>query len=339
MFTHKSKPSGTPFAEEPQTKATTMPPLNTSSAPFESNPAAGGGAGSRKRGRDIYSLERFKQVVFGERGFPQLHAMVARNPILMYPPLNVDAVRQRYSEAKGIAAEETNEKSAKDPDEAEAGAPKDGDPESDEVIRNYHHKQLDAFLHLLYEFNHMTFVKLPMNDTLQLLSRCGREAVAHITEFEMHQRMKHHTRLRELRTSHEERHRLRSQLMELEEVQAQAELDRVEAAQRELELMEVDPLNEGDGKPEECAPSYSLNVLEEMKGGERNSSFLDDTHVGTQPEVDAMNGPLPALEENVSDGPAEYDSRGLTAKHEPHPLSEPSLQRSGDDGNPYTDHL
>lgn len=47
-------------------------------------------------------------------------------------------------------------------------------------LSKYHHKQLDTFIRLIYEFNQATFTKLPLNDTIQMLSRCGKEAVAHV---------------------------------------------------------------------------------------------------------------------------------------------------------------
>ncbi len=46
----------------------------------------------------------------------------------------------------------------------------------------------EALISLLYEWNRRAFVKLSMNDTLQILHRIGREAGSHMTDFENQQR-------------------------------------------------------------------------------------------------------------------------------------------------------
>ena len=56
------------------------------------------------------------------------------------------------------------------------------------VSANYHHQQLDAFVATLFEFNHTSFLRLQLKDTLQLLARCGTEAKTHILELERVQR-------------------------------------------------------------------------------------------------------------------------------------------------------
>lgn len=47
----------------------------------------------------------------------------------------------------------------------------------------YHHRQLDAYLGSLYEFNHQVFTSLTLNDLLFQLGKLGRDAAAHVTNF------------------------------------------------------------------------------------------------------------------------------------------------------------
>lgn len=57
------------------------------------------GTESRKRPKDIRGIDRFRQVVYGENGFRRLHAMVCREPVLMYPPPGVAEARRRVQDA------------------------------------------------------------------------------------------------------------------------------------------------------------------------------------------------------------------------------------------------
>lgn len=159
---------------------------------------------SKKRPRDIRGIERFRQVVYSPDGFPRLHAMVQRNPVLMYPIVGVAEARRRVREyEQEVDKIEPPAENMQDADLIELAQKRRRAEErtrsmststapSHQVMEaaTYHHRQLDQLLKLVYEFNHVTFLKLPMTDTLQLLSRCGREAVAHLTEFEVQERLK-----------------------------------------------------------------------------------------------------------------------------------------------------
>ncbi|KAH8611787.1 hypothetical protein ERJ75_000998100 [Trypanosoma vivax] len=242
-------------------------------------PAAAG----RKRPRDIRSIERFRQVIYGDKGLGRFHAMVMRNPILMYPPEGVDAARKSSlsrcsGEAEPKGQEPPKAKSWTDDmdllalleerhaaevdamhevratgvegqdvcglsvEGAEGGACNwtavnvnhkitcEGYNEED--LANYHHRQLDALVGLYYEFNHLTFMKLPMNDTLQLLRRCGREAIAHTIDFESGKRLQRDAYLKELSEVAEEERRLKARELEMQERVLEAELRGAEDASR-----------------------------------------------------------------------------------------------------------
>lgn len=253
-------------------------------------------AGSRKRGRDIRGLERFRRVVYGEDGFRRLHAMVSRNPTLMYSPEGLDAARARVAERRqqqqqpqqgvhdGAAGVETEdvfalfeERRAAEKAETTAMTTTDmgdhaenrgeGTPAApqlpsaaalrdDAELANYHHRQLDSFLRLLYEFNHVSFVKLPMDDTLQLLSRCGKEAVAHVVEYETQVRLKRQARLKELLELQEEKNALSQRRRTMEEAEEARQLAEAEERQAALDLFGLDAHNmlpEGSVGP--CTPT------------------------------------------------------------------------------------
>ncbi|CUF00475.1 Hypothetical protein, putative [Bodo saltans] len=53
---------------------------------------------------------------------------------------------------------------------------------------NYHRTQLNSLVASFYDFNHTQFVKLPVRQTVELLLRCGREAYAHLADFENEER-------------------------------------------------------------------------------------------------------------------------------------------------------
>ncbi|KPI89703.1 hypothetical protein ABL78_1196 [Leptomonas seymouri] len=240
-------------------------------------------AGSRKRGRDIRGLERFRSVVYGENGFRRLHAMAERNPILMYPPEGIEEARARVADRQREAQERRQQqlqpcsnplggdKGEEDvfalfeerraAEEQQDTLPGTALPEgasaepsaplpqrlaslaalrNDEALAKSHHKQLDSFLRLVYELNHVSFVKLPMEDTLQLLSRCGKEAVAHVVEYETQLRLKRQARLRELAELQEEKNKLAKRRMAVEEAEEARLLAAAEQRQAELELLEPD---------------------------------------------------------------------------------------------------
>lgn len=319
MFKHQSNVA---FA------ATTIDPSGTG---LHHLPAAGPAvatvatAGSRKRGRDIRGLDRFRQVIFGENGFPRLHAMAARNPTLMYPPEGIPEARQRvamrqqqqpqadkgpgeldrtgrstgengnggrtvsgprdrpleaddealwamFDERRQAELDEGVEDGSlgnhgSDPADGPqpaatlgSAAPGEGQsphwpdghsPAADEQLANYHHKQLEVFLRMLYEFNHATLVKLPMQDTLSLLARCGKEAVAHVLEREVQLRMAREGKLRELKELRDMREKLRKRT---EQVRADSEERALAEAERRQAMLDEQELHgychEGDGEGE-----------------------------------------------------------------------------------------
>lgn len=57
-----------------------------------------------------------------------------------------------------------------------------------EELATYHRTQLSALVALFYDFNHTQFVKLPVRQTVELLFRCGKEAYAHLADFENEER-------------------------------------------------------------------------------------------------------------------------------------------------------
>lgn len=283
MFKHRDNvryapttldPNGNGFTVQPETVGN-QPPLSLIDEAVSAAPTGGAAvvaAGSRKRRRDIRGIDRFRQVVYGENGFPRLHAMVTRNPMLMYPPEGIAAARARMAQrarehpppadGEDDALWDLFEQRKRAETEAEAGLlPSTSDavaapttpPSSlvDEELAQYHHKQLDAFLKLVYEFNHTTFVKLPMADTVQLLSRCGREAVAHVMEYEMHLRMQREGRLKELRTLHEEEEKLKKRRLDVELLLQSHELEVAEQRQRALEDV-ANPLCTDEGEAQDA---------------------------------------------------------------------------------------
>lgn len=316
-------------------------PVTTAAPPPAA--AAVATAGGRKRGRDIRGLDRFRQVVYGDKGFPRLHAMATRNPVLMYPPEGIPDARQRHHLAQHLQRqrEEEEERASKmakqsnsalnggetaaavvvgpqarsfvaddealwamfderkkaeleaeeaitaasaainnfdpslttivDPPSSLSGGGGGGvdddhdheqalqrryNPLQDEQLANHHHKQLDTFLRLLYEFNHTTFVKLPMQDTLALLSRCGKESVAHVLEFETQLRMAREAKLKELKELKDMKAALRQRaaaVVDEDEEWALAEAERVQAVldleeqKEEGELHVMNPVNHTSG--------------------------------------------------------------------------------------------
>jgi regulator of protease activity HflC (stomatin/prohibitin superfamily) len=269
-------------------------------------------AGSRKRGRDIRGLERFRSVVYGNDGFRRLHGMVARNPTLMYPPDGIEEAQARVAARQREAQEERflQQQQQQQRKSREAVARGDGtstrllgeDGEedvfamfeerktaeqhgadvtgnahnvdsptaapspstlaalrSDEELAKYHHQQLDCFLRLLYEFNHSSFVKLPMEDTLQLLSRCGKEAVAHVVEYETQVRLQRQARIKELKELQAEKTALAQRRLLAEEAEQARLLAAAEQRQAELDLIELDP---ADDQPAEAGVAARAATLE-----------------------------------------------------------------------------
>ncbi|KPA76458.1 hypothetical protein ABB37_07778 [Leptomonas pyrrhocoris] len=298
---------------------------NSSSDDIHNNVFAGPAvaAGSRKRGRDIRGLERFRSVVYGEDGFRRLHAMVARNPVLVYPPEGIEEARARVAGRLRAAQEQQQlqdrcnllsgggtgkaeveedvfalfdeRRAAEQQQQQEDTLPSATLREAaqqpplqqqqqqslsslaalrrDEELAKNHHKQLDSFLRLLYEFNHVSFVKLPMEDTLQLLSRCGKEAVAHVLEYETQVRLKRQVRLRELTELQEEANKLATRRMAAEEAEQARELAAAEQRQAELDLFGLDPAL--DPLPQENADT-NREVQERLAAAPQVHFALDE---------------------------------------------------------------
>lgn len=211
----------------------------------------------QKRARDARGIDKFKQIIYGENGFPRLHAMVERNPILMFPPSSAYSSRRewlRRQESIDSAIQEHFDSTVKqkirtthplqsiapmdsvdvlelveqrkrlETTTASSSSSLESFPKLEEVS-NYHHKQLDSFLKLIYELNHATLLKMPMNDTLRMLSRCGREAVAHLTEFEMRTRLKQAERLEEMQNIRSAKVELVDQQLDMEDAEEALELE------------------------------------------------------------------------------------------------------------------
>ncbi|KAG5509980.1 hypothetical protein GH5_07828 [Leishmania sp. Ghana 2012 LV757] len=274
---------------------------------FDDGPAVA--AGSRKRGRDIRGLDRFRNVVYGEDGFRRLHAMVARNPILMYPPEGIEEARARVSMRKAarenqlpsaperhahhrhplddgdddvfglFAARRRAESAARPAAEAEGESGQCASEQTpplsslaairrDDELATYHHRQLDSFLRLLYEFNHIAFVKLPMEDTLQLLSRCGKESVAHVIEYEAQVRLRRQSRIRELSDLQRENAALEERRLAVEDAEHTRLVESAEQRQAELSL-ELDEAVAKAETPGRGCPDDDAKMM-----GETDASYV-----------------------------------------------------------------
>ncbi|CAC9465910.1 conserved hypothetical protein [Leishmania infantum JPCM5] len=306
--------------------------MGSVASPFLGGPAVA--AGSRKRGRDIRGLDRFRTVVYGEDGFRRLHAMVARNPVLMYPPDGIEAARARVMVRKAelqsqlqsaLGHREHNHGPADDGDEdvfalfeARRRAESDARPatEDEEVPRQpasehapppsslasirqdeelaiYHHKQLDSYLRLLYEFNHATFVKLPLEDTLQLLSRCGKEAVAHIVEYETQVRLRRQSRIRDLNELRQEQAALEERRLAIEDAEQARLVQSAELRQAQLDLeldkgvVKAEPPDDGSADEdvkvilETAAPSVDFASL---PAGDSPEEYIDGIVMAVEDE-------------------------------------------------------
>ncbi|EKF37615.1 hypothetical protein MOQ_002190 [Trypanosoma cruzi marinkellei] len=288
MFKHRDNMAHAPFSIDPQGSGTTTTTMKAVSFGQEQRQQHGDRvniptAAAKKRPRDIRGIERFRQVIYGEKGLPRLHAMVTRNPILMYPPEGIEAARMRMrmkcEEASVVSHEgrperkkNSNDSHLLEGDEdvwamfeerqaAEASVAPDGPPlqqssgnetiaspsfaaapagtsaggtTNDQELANYHRRQLDALMGIYYEFNHLTFMKLPIKDTLQLLQRCGKGAVAHVMEFEMQLRMQRETRLKELDAVAEEERELKRRQMEVNEKRLEMQMQVAERIQQDI---------------------------------------------------------------------------------------------------------
>ncbi|RNE98394.1 hypothetical protein TraAM80_08797 [Trypanosoma rangeli] len=97
MFKHRDNVAHEPFSIDPQGSGAIMRAVSfgqeqrQQAGDIDNVPVAA----AKKRPRDIRGIERFRQVIYGEKGLPRFHAMIARNPILMYPPEGIGAARQR----------------------------------------------------------------------------------------------------------------------------------------------------------------------------------------------------------------------------------------------------
>eukprot|EP00796_Vickermania_ingenoplastis_P004285 gene4285-3101_t len=195
----------------------------------------------KKRNRDVRGIDKFRQIIYGDNGFKRLRAVAERSTVLMYPPQGVVTARQQQlledEEAEALVHREL-QYSAQDIDVEDLLERKKlhhDAPHRRAVadVANYHHKQLDCFLKLVYEFNHASLMKLPMTDTLHMLSRCGKEAGAHLTEYEMHARLQRFARIEEIA-------KLRQQKVELEQRQRTMNAERdameMELAEEQLRL-------------------------------------------------------------------------------------------------------
>lgn len=148
----------------------------------------------KPKGKDPRSKRNFSHIIFGPNGISKLHAMVERSPLLMYPPKGVPAARKEAL-SEQMDVDTALEAALQDEDdvaeveiaskrqrlEADLTAPMD---QSRREVAQYHHKQLDCYLKLVYEFNHATMLKVPMSDTIHSLTRLGPEVLAHIEDFE-----------------------------------------------------------------------------------------------------------------------------------------------------------
>lgn len=240
--------------------------------------AAAKDKGGKKRRRDISSLKVFKEHMYGE-GIRRLHAMVEQNPILMYPPPGIDEAREHARimnlletpqhpaaaavptpPTRGIGdfdtflqelegAEKTPEGAVAGPNEpAEAHAV---DPFSDAYdAATYHHRQLASLVSLFYEFNHTEFVKMPMQQTLDLLMRCGREAYAHVHEFEQEERNRKRRILEERAAVQKQYAFVETQKQAGREAYLESQLEEAEARARTIaSLGTLEPMDESTAPP------------------------------------------------------------------------------------------
>lgn len=191
----------------------------------------------KKRARDSRGIDKFRQIIYGDNGFRRLHAMVERNSTLMYPPANVRSAREIYLREESLVDAALRREHPDTTDVIDLADVVERRRRLEDMrssmhennkVANYHHKQLDCFLKLVYEFNHSSLQKLPMPDTLHMLSRCGREAVAHLTEFEMHARLKRLARIEEISKLSKEESNLAARHREAEALEVDEEMRRAE---------------------------------------------------------------------------------------------------------------
>ena len=253
---------------------------------------AGEVAGKRKRSRDVAGLQKFKEFIYSKSGFPRLHAMIEQNPILMFPPEGIVAARRQLLPGS-VCASSHDLPVADDvhvPDRPMGGqytgelgdvarrlSENSGSPTGDSAtvegadpsallsisrrgklgeLANYHQQQLDVLVKIYYEFNHTALVKLPMRSTMDLLHRCGREAYAHIADWETQLRHAKQQRLEEaLQTKSRDEHR--SRLME-DGLSSYYDSQLVAAQQKELELT---------GQPYDREEEYHDSIFREYNTG------------------------------------------------------------------------
>ena len=172
-------------------------------APRETKPAAAAPT-IRKRPRDPSSRATFENTLFSSRGLATFLEMVRRTHLIC----NTEDVPQRRRDLSSLIAGEATPVGAEAP---------------------LHHRKLDALMTVYYEWNHLTFMKLPLHETQYLLQRSAKTAINHLTELERIARLKERNKMNAMNSS--------AALPTTDDTQIDSEIAAVEA---ELEALKED---------------------------------------------------------------------------------------------------
>jgi hypothetical protein len=140
-------------------------------------PGTGVAAPTKKRKRNINTIGEFSRVFLSDDGFPRFYEMVRHNPQLMLHDPSTATHIPKAMPNLGLVDQDGNPIDSSADDLLPGTTPT-------------HHKLLAALVTSYYEWNHMTFVKIPMKETVQFLQRVGHKAVFPLQEFEAKLRLK-----------------------------------------------------------------------------------------------------------------------------------------------------
>jgi hypothetical protein len=123
---------------------------------------------------------------------------------------------------------------------------------------NYHRTQLNALVAQFYDFNHTQFVKLPVRQTVELLLRCGREAYAHLADFENEERNRKARILAERVSSKRQRDETTTVMNEGRSDYYDAHLRQAEVQEQSLKAAMDISQHDGHGNDEEDFEDYDI---------------------------------------------------------------------------------
>lgn len=171
-----------------------------------------------------------------------------------------------------------------------------------QAAATYHRTQLNALVAMFYDFNHTQFVKLPVKQTTELLLRCGREAYAHLSDFENEERNRKNRIISERMSSRKQKEQVAVLMNEGRSDYFDDQLRRAEVANQEQP-----PTNEYDGfDVEEDADEDMLAHIRNQQNDDMVYSMFpeeqdDDADGGDSRSVDVAGDAFNS--DNVTDGP------------------------------------